>query len=418
MQHTLQQLRDGELKGVERLVLTHQQLTSFPTEIFSLADSLKILDLNHNQLTDLPDNLNRLHKLEILFCSNNAFTKLPAAIGQCANLTMVGFKSNTIRTIANNAFPANLRWLILTDNAIEVLPETIGNCDKLQKLMLAGNQIQQLPDTLAQCSNLQLLRISANNLTQFPSIVKRLPKLAWLAFSGNPFLQTIENNGQTQQVQLADIKIDKQLGQGASGTIYRGEWQKPQKTQLPSQFAVKIFKGNITSDGYPHDELAICLNISAHNNIVTTFAYAQDQQSTAALMELIPCSYRNLANPPSLSSCTRDTFSADFSLPIATIAQFVAQLTAVITHLHNLKICHGDLYAHNVLFEKQHILFGDFGAASYFGSLSEDEQTALINIEHRALGYFIDDLLSVCQPSDQDSLAFCQLKQRATELTA
>ncbi len=43
--HTLSQLKSGELAGIQRLKLS-ENLTSFPLEILSLADSLEILDLS------------------------------------------------------------------------------------------------------------------------------------------------------------------------------------------------------------------------------------------------------------------------------------------------------------------------------------------------------------------------------------
>ena len=71
--HTLEQLRSGELAGITRLQL-RCGLTEFPREIFELADSLEILDLSGNQLSTLPDDLPRLHKLRVIFCSDNPFT--------------------------------------------------------------------------------------------------------------------------------------------------------------------------------------------------------------------------------------------------------------------------------------------------------------------------------------------------------
>ena len=64
--HTLSQLKSGELAGIEHLALS-DNLTSFPLEILSLADSLEILDLYNNQLTSLPEELAQLKKLKIIF---------------------------------------------------------------------------------------------------------------------------------------------------------------------------------------------------------------------------------------------------------------------------------------------------------------------------------------------------------------
>ena len=154
--HTLEQLRKGELAGIQRLQL-RCGLTAFPREIFDLADSLEILDLSGNQLTTLPDDLPRLHKLRVIFCSDNPFTELPEVLGQCTQLSMVGFKANRIAQLSPKALPPLLRWLILTDNTLTSLPAAIGACTHLQKLMLAGNQLRTLPPELSRCTRLELL---------------------------------------------------------------------------------------------------------------------------------------------------------------------------------------------------------------------------------------------------------------------
>ena len=105
--HSLEQLHRGELAGITRLDLACD-LTEFPEAIFSLADSLEVLNLSGNQLSRLPDDLPRLHKLRVLFCSDNTFTEVPAVLGQCAQLEMVGFKANQIRHLPAAALPAKL----------------------------------------------------------------------------------------------------------------------------------------------------------------------------------------------------------------------------------------------------------------------------------------------------------------------
>ena len=66
---TLQQLLSGELKGTKTLKLSCS-LTIFPKEIFDLVDTLEILDLSCNHLSQLPDNFSDLKKLKIAFFSD------------------------------------------------------------------------------------------------------------------------------------------------------------------------------------------------------------------------------------------------------------------------------------------------------------------------------------------------------------
>ena len=161
---TIQQLRSGELKGSKILKLSCE-LTEFPKEIFELKDTLEILDLSNNHLSSLPNNFSDFKKLKIAFFSDNDFVSFPEVLAKCPSLTMIGFKSNKINHIPENAFPVDLQWLILTNNRITEIPKSIGKAHKLQKVAFAGNQIKALPIEMANCKNLELLRIAANQLT-------------------------------------------------------------------------------------------------------------------------------------------------------------------------------------------------------------------------------------------------------------
>lgn len=410
--HTLKQLIDGQLHGITRLQLA-EDLTEFPLEILSLADSLEVLDLSNNQLSELPQEITQLVNLRIVFMSNNKFTVLPEVLGQCPKLEMVGFKSNQISYVPDASLPSLLRWLILTDNEIVTLPHSLGERPRLQKLALAGNKLTHLPDSMRKLTNLQLVRISANKLSCFPEPLLHLPKLAWLAFSGNPFCQVEVNSDSVPTISSDSYTISQLLGQGASGVISQADWiDNPH--HFPDQVAVKVFKGEVTSDGYPSDELQACLKVGSHSNLVKSIAQVVEPDYLALVMELIPSSYTNLGLPPSLQTCTRDTFSSDFSLSIDAIATIVQQMLDVFSHLHKNKVCHGDLYAHNVLVNDQaQMIFGDFGAASVYEHLPMDVQDKVLKVEMRALGYFIEDLLSVCKEQDLDSAEHQRLQQLA-----
>ncbi|GIC75742.1 leucine-rich repeat-containing protein kinase family protein [Moritella sp. F3] len=412
--HTLSQLKSGELTGIKRLTLS-ENLTAFPLEILSLADSLEILDLSNNQLTTLPVEIAQLTKLKILFASNNQFVTLPEVLGQCPNLEMVGFKSNQINQVPETSLPVKLRWLILTDNRLEVLPDSLGERPRLQKLALAGNCLTALPETMSQCHNLELVRISANRLTECPEQLFGLPKLAWFAFSGNPFSQANVSIDSVPQLTSSSYTLQNVLGQGASGVISKAVWNG-QQTEFPDEVAVKVFKGAVTSDGYPEDELQACLKVGNHPSLVQSLAQVKEDGYLALIMNLIPAHYANLGLPPCFNSCTRDTFPTDFTLSITQIDKIVSQMDEVFTHLHDNQVCHGDLYAHNTLFDVDaNIIFGDFGAATMYHMLTETQQAQVKQIENRALLHFIDDLLSVSVETDHDSEAFTRLTQRLTQ---
>lgn len=394
---TLEQLKSGQLNGVKRLQLV-EELTSFPTEIFELAETLEVLDLSHNQLSALPSDFGRLKKLKILFLSFNKFTHLPTEIADCPQLEMIGFKANQISEVAENSLPLTTRWLILTENQIEQLPSTMGRLHRLKKLALAGNKLTSLPDSMADCHDLELVRLSANQLSHLPDWLFRLPQLTWLAFAGNPIGKTpVCQNSSVPHVKMTDMSMGQQIGEGASGVIYRASWINPPEGlhQSDLDIAVKVFKGEVTSDGYPRDELANCLQAGEHSSLIKVIAQVAESGQLAIVMALIPDTYFNLGLPPSFETCTRDTFKDGTAFSIEDIVKVATQMADMLAHLHQNGVSHGDIYAHNTMIDdKASVLFGDFGAASNLTILPDRQQIAMESIEVRAFGCLLDDLLS------------------------
>ncbi|MCU1716886.1 leucine-rich repeat-containing protein kinase family protein [Pseudomonas sp. 5P_3.1_Bac2] len=401
--HTLEQLRSGQLQGITRLDLA-ADLTELPEEVFQLADSLEVLNLSNNRLSDLPSTLPRLHKLRVLFCSDNPFTALPQVLGQCPQLEMVGFKSCQIEQVAADALSAKLRWLILTDNRISQLPEALGDCQYLQKLMLAGNRLTSLPASLSRCHNLELLRIAANRLQALPDWLLKLPRLAWLAYAGNPFCAHLEQAPAATLIPREQLSYAELLGQGASGIIHAATWQAP--GQPAQEVAVKHFKGQMTSDGLPHCEMAACLLAGEQHNLIRVAGALQTaaDEPPALVLERISSAYQVLAAPPSLSSCSRDCYAPEQQFSLKQLLSIAHGAAAAASHLHQRGILHGDLYGHNLLVKPSgHTLLGDFGAASRFDPQTEQGQ-ALQRIEIRAWGILLEELIQRCPEAQATEL--------------
>lgn len=409
----MEQLRAGQLAGVQRLSLSCG-LTAFPPEIYDLADTLEILDLSGNALSSLPDDLPRLHKLRIVFCSDNLFTSLPEVLGSCPELSMIGFKANRIRSVPAQALPPRLRWLTLTDNAIDALPEELGNCVNLQKLMLAGNQLTALPASLARCTRLELLRISANRFEALPGWLHAMPNLSWLACAGNPFNETREaavlDDAGLPHIDWSRLQIGRQLGEGASGVISQALLDDGQPV------AVKVFKGAMTSDGLPRSEMAACVSAGRHASMIPILGTvsAHPQGSPGLVMPLIDPAFVNLAGPPSLASCTRDIYGAEVRFEARQVLAIAHGVASAARQLHAHGIVHGDLYAHNILHRPDGAcLLGDFGAASLF---APDSSVAplLQGFEVRAFGILLEELLARCStplPAAQALSAACLVAQ-------
>lgn len=426
--HDLETLRSGCYKdaGLTRLKLACP-LESFPLEILELGKTLEQLDLSGTGLSSLPENIGRsLPHLKIAFFSQCAFTTFPGELASCSQLEMVAFRGNGMISIPEDALPPRLRWLILTDNRLVALPRSIGKCVRLQKCMLAGNQLESLPEEMQHCKKLGLLRLSSNEVASLPDWLFELPELAFLSFAGNPcstHLADMDENTNgiadavsgpkpdLARVHWSDLEVQHTLGEGASGIISKGLWRtSPDTTE---EVAIKLFKGSLTSDGAPEDEMAACIAAGQNDDIIDVLGrihhHPDEEKGTfqgGLVMQLIPPYYRTLGQPPSLQTCTRDTYPADARLSFENILNILAGIATAARHLHARGIAHGDLYAHNILTnEEGHAILGDFGAATVHG---RGISPLLEKLEVLAFAHLINDLLGLVADAKDEQVALVQ----------
>lgn len=415
MTATLAQLEAGKLQGSSTLSLAAAGLTQFPQALYTLADTLEVLDLNSNALTALPNDLYRFKKLRILFCSFNQLTQLPENLNQCPQLSMMGFKNNQITHIPESAIPtATLRWFIVTDNALTQLPDSLGQCSKLQKVMLAGNQLNALPASMAQCQHIELLRISANQLDVLPDWLFSLPKLSWLAYAGNPFCNAIEqmhaDDYTVPSIDWSDLLIGAVLGEGASGITYQAAWQSQQQT-----VAVKLFKGGMTSDGLPGSEMHANLLAGQHPNLVGVIGKinSHPDNKIGLVMPLLDPSLNILAGPPSFASCSRDVYDDKLALTTEQVIIISRDIASATAHLHQQGLMHGDLYAHNILWHQHQAVLSDLGGAS---SLPNNPEIAIkvSKLESHAFGILLAELLTRSPSATDKQHPLWHLQQQCT----
>lgn len=390
---TLEALLSGQYKGIKKLKLS-ANLAAFPLDVLSLFDSLEILDLSNNPLSSLPNDFSRLHKLKIAFFSDCNFTTFPPQLAQCRSLEMIAFKNNHMTSIPEGAFPRKLRWLILTNNEIKEIPASIGHCHRLQKCMLAGNRLTSLPAEMAHCRKLGLLRLSSNHLTTLPDWLFQMPELSFLSFASNPYAPSFADNPILDDISWSDLSVQHLLGEGASGIISKGTWQAKDGDK---DVAIKVFKGELTSDGSPMDEMNACITAGQHSNLIDPIGKIHGHPEKKGLvLQLIPPHYTNLGGPPTLESCTRDSFPPDTVFSAEQCRSILYGIASAAKHIHERGIAHGDLYAHNTLIDKSgHALLGDFGAATIYGN--SDRKEEIEKMEVLAFGHMIEDLLGLVE---------------------
>jgi serine/threonine protein kinase len=229
-----------------------------------------------------------------------------------------------------------------------------------------------------------------------------LPKLSWLAYAGNPFSASHEFDGfaltdSSPCIAWDQLALKQRLGEGASGIIHQAAWQAGL-----DDVAVKIFKGALTSDGLPRNEMNACIAAGQHPSLIPVLGRIDQHPEGAEglVMALIDPAYANLAGPPSLESCTRDVYAPDLVLSMAMVLRMALGIASVAAQLHARGIMHGDLYGHNILHcDQGHPVLGDFGAASFYDPTEQPVAEALQRLEVRAFGCLLEELMARSEPA-------------------
>lgn len=382
---TLAALRRGDLAGTTRLRL--RGLTEFPAEIFGLAESLEILDLSDNPLTDLPPDIGRLKRLRVLFCSQSRITRLPPALGDCPCLGQIGIRGGVLESIPGESLPPALRWLTVTDNRLTSLPVELGRRPALEKLLLSGNRLAAVPESLGEAPRLELLRLSANRLERLPGWLTQLPRLAWPAWAGNPFDRA--EPAAARAIPWRQLSGRRPLGEGASGLV-----QAMDLAPEGQPVAVKLFKGAMTSDGLPEREIAAILAAGRHPHLLSALGRVtgHPEGRDGLVLPLLPEGMRVLAAPPSLASCTRDVYAEGQRFTAGAVTLIARAIAGAVAHLHVRGLIHGDLYAHNILWMEDRVVLTDFGGAGFLPA--GPEAPLLPKLEVRAFGILLQELLA------------------------
>jgi hypothetical protein len=139
------------------------------------------------------------------------------------------------------------------------------------------------------------MRLAVNNLTELPTNLANAPKLAWIALSGNPLCPPPHPATHAiPEITSEDLTYGAKLGDGASGEVFKVEWQG-------QTCAMKQFKGGDASpDGQPCDEIAVKLFVE-HPALTRVLARMHAPESL--VMELVQG--QPMAEKPNFESLLR-----------------------------------------------------------------------------------------------------------------
>ncbi|GFR43459.1 hypothetical protein Agub_g4542 [Astrephomene gubernaculifera] len=377
----------SRLSNLQVLLAPRNRLISIPAELGQLSRSLVQLDLGTNQLVEVPSSLCQLTNLRTLNLMANQLEQLPANFGRLRNLRLLGLKSNKLSSLpASFSQLTNLVELFITDNRLTDLPAGMARCTSLVKLQASFNCFTQLPACLLHLPRLELLRVAVCGIRALPTGLLEsgaLPALAWFSCAGNPACpQPPPPAPGLPVVEEDDLELGCKLGDGASGEVYRAVW----RGQL---VAVKYFRADVSPDGRTEDEVALAIGLQ-HPHLTQVLARVRYPPGLVLRLE----TGSPLAHKPTSQHLLRCKWGDDVRFAPRRALLLAAAVADALRYCHEAGVCHGDVYAHNVLMdEDENVTLCDFGASFSYDPKSQPFWQAM---EVRAYGLMLRDVAQRC----------------------
>uniref|UniRef100_A0A095A4G6 Leucine-rich repeat and death domain-containing protein 1 n=1 Tax=Schistosoma haematobium TaxID=6185 RepID=A0A095A4G6_SCHHA len=174
--------------------LTFNIISTLPLSICEL-NNLVVLELQFNKLSSLPEDFERLsNTLRQLDLGHNEFEVIPMSLFcRRSRLSYLCLDANPISEVPNEINNLKeLTHLSISDcRRLKSLPEGLGSCTNLCTLEVSKNKLSSLPKTLSKLESLKYLNLSDNDFNHFPLVVCSIPRLRVLLYDqteGRPLL--------------------------------------------------------------------------------------------------------------------------------------------------------------------------------------------------------------------------------------
>ena len=173
-----------DLRRLEVLRLDQNELQDLPMSIGRLT-ALHTLSMQHNRSTRLPGSLEQIETLRHLFLDHNRFKRVPSVVWRLSHLESLGLSGIQQPNLNVLSHHHGLKKLLLNECGLDSLPNDVVELESLQELGLEGNHLHDLPLALLNCRELIMLDLALNEFVSVPSVLCHLQSLYYLGLRYN-----------------------------------------------------------------------------------------------------------------------------------------------------------------------------------------------------------------------------------------
>lgn len=271
-----------KLKG---LYLGANFIEELPISFLSDCNNLRILEIDHNNISQIHPNILQNKKLEYLYINDNRLSLIDKyTFKNLTYLIKLDLSHNRIIYIDSQAFTdlRKLTTLNISHNHLAYLSEILLPLQNIQFLNLSYNLIEQWDTSnLTTSTDIKLIDLTSNNITHF-RISLSLPELEYLYLGNNEYLKfdllfnyTGRNLGLTYAVSSQPYDA-KKVAQSLKYLDLSNSNQNIISEYLRTKYTLRVYNisNNIITKLVAHDFVYLSPNLTidlSFNNITTIF---------------------------------------------------------------------------------------------------------------------------------------------------
>ncbi|KAJ1941622.1 cysteinyl-tRNA synthetase, partial [Linderina macrospora] len=202
-----------EVSSFHYVDLRARKLQTVPVFLYAHANKIVSLNMSKNPGLNFPADFvqlcGNLKELRLATCQ---FTRFPHSLQYFGQLTYLDLSGNDIKRMRHAPLDKlqNLATLMMRNNRLVELPESLAELKALKTLNVSNNNFQEFPTIVTRVASLVNLDISMNRISEIPNAISAMADLEQLNVMGNMLTGKLPKGlGNLQKLRELDVRQNK-----------------------------------------------------------------------------------------------------------------------------------------------------------------------------------------------------------------